>query len=291
MSLFTRTSSGVANYPKFFHSDLVAYVEGKNLDGTLDTRPDEVYYGAVISAFTGLNKIKIKVVGNRAEVLKYAADIHAGNIQNSIAFVDRDYDGILFSTFPRGGYCMTYGYSWENDFWNELLSVTTLESASINCNALVLQEIGKQIQTSKQSLFELFLLDCAYKLFDEALLKKNGGACGVNFSYKCEEVIGKGELERLFKKAENHPISECPMSKELIKDAKLKRADLLIQGHLWEHVILSLISTRYKMLEGTTIPHKAIRNIALNLFKVDPKKFLDVDCAAHYENELSRFLS
>jgi len=42
---FTRTSSGLGNYPAFFKSELVVYVEGKS-DGK-DTF-DEIYYENLI---------------------------------------------------------------------------------------------------------------------------------------------------------------------------------------------------------------------------------------------------
>ena len=91
---FTRTASGLKNYPKFFGCDLIVYVEGKrDCSKTLD----EKYYFSLVKSLTSIKTPKIKVVGNKNDAMNYFEQIARADIDSSIVIIDKDLVGLSSS--------------------------------------------------------------------------------------------------------------------------------------------------------------------------------------------------
>lgn len=120
---FTRTDSGLSNFSMFFDAELTIYTEGgdggdngnKNTQSSIDT----IFWKSVFAKYAPNKRIKLKPMGSKTCVLPYAQKIAKGEILNSIATLDRDYDHQKGIAFQHSRIIYSHGYSWENDAWRK----------------------------------------------------------------------------------------------------------------------------------------------------------------------------
>lgn len=285
---FTRSRSGLNNFGRFFGANITVYVEGRlECAGTVEdpSRADSKYYSALCKAFLPEKIAKIKLTGNKKNALDYHSKILKENIKNSIVIVDRDYDGLLFNRYQAPCLILTHGYSWENDFWTLRLTQETLciATASDSYNTL-----PGQIRRMTRRLAKLSAFNAAAHCNAQNFFDAKGNSKGINIDPASYYPVKKTEHKRLTRKL-RASTSMCSVMTNVYGAAKSLPPNNVIQGHLWEHGCLLLISHAYACITTTTLKNNRIlANIALSTFAADPKKYLTLETQAYYENEFAR---
>lgn len=286
---FSRTAGGINSQGKFYKSELVVYIEGKNQQ-SVGVVYDEHYYRTIFKYLMKGANIKIKVLGSCLDVLDVYYKVLDGGISNTLSIIDRDYDGILFSKIKDSKLMYTYGYSWENDFWTKDLCLKIISLLVPNPNEVFI-EFQKIISLAEKRLSAAHQANISFiynggNLF---LLGKKGGDDGISISNSGKTLITKKEMSKFIKLIKN-----SPYRKDIIRhmeDVKYLPCRL-IQGHYWEYVITNLISVLSKKhsISRTSAQHSTIKNIAFTQFSSDAEACLSKEAIAHYQNSLNDFL-
>jgi len=136
MSSFKRTLSGLKNQYLFYNVDLIVFLEGGKisynkeqvyLDKYTAETEDIIFWKNIFSKFQSNKKIKFKSVGSKTTIKEIAFDIINGNIKTIIVAMDNEFDEILNQRIKHPNVLYTYGYSWENDVWNEKVIKTVIQ--------------------------------------------------------------------------------------------------------------------------------------------------------------------
>lgn len=151
MSAFTRTISGLNNQHLFHNVDLIVFLEG----GSVSYNKQEVYAGKyssetediifwknIFSKFLNDKKIKFKSIGSKSTIKDIVVDIVNGQLKTIMVAMDNEFDEILKRRIQHPQVFYTYGYSWENDVWNnnvikgviQELSAVQIENNDIDLN-------------------------------------------------------------------------------------------------------------------------------------------------------------
>ncbi|MFZ2727118.1 MAG: DUF4435 domain-containing protein [Methylococcaceae bacterium] len=286
---FTRTTSGLRNSPEFFECDLIVYTEGKN---DCNNTFDEKYYSALIKEITGKKSIKIKPVGNNIAAMDYFEKIKMLDTNNSIVIIDKDLINISSPLIEHKNLFITYGYSWENDFWTLELCQSIISNLTIN--EADLDEVRHSWRVTFKSIAKICSLDAVFQKNGEALIPKRKDSCGLKLSLKKYNFIQPDEFKRHAKKYREKDFKNCPISNEILRIASHQLPCKIVQGHLWEHTAITIISTYYKKTykreskKNTTAPIDIIKNIAFSAFISNPLKYISIDCQNHFRTQFSR---
>lgn len=283
---FSRSLSGISNFGKFSGSDILVYTEGKQDSGVVGGMVfDEIYYGALISSIYPNKIVKIKCVGSKRDALDYAFKLEAGGSTDSIVIVDKDGDDLISTLIPKKILMYTDGYSWENDFWTQQIAEEVLEDLS--CSNLGNAKMRLQIRLMMKRLAFISSLDICSRLNDgSALLKKNGGGCGIGFKYSNRYVIPYKEVKRLIAKYKQFGAATCPVCNFVLTTSTRSKPECAIQGHLWEHAVLNLINHSLSGSRGGKVPHFVLKNLAMSKFKNNPVAYLTASTFNYYRQEL-----
>lgn len=288
---FTRTKSGLRNYSHFFGSEIIIYAEGRcGTDTPIEdeTRADTKFYLSIAKEFSGYKEIKVKLVGNKKNALDYHKKILDDSTPASLVFVDRDYQGLVF--FPQPEHqpklLTTYGYSWENDFWTtELCKRTVSLATALDKNAE--DSFERKHQRTINRLKKICALNAAAHTDGKSVFPCTGNSKGVNLDLTCEFPLRRSEFVRICKRI---PISSmCEVMKWTLLSALKMQYHAIIQGHLLEHICLTLISDQIRKSTGTTFKgNDILKNIALSSFMATPRQYLTAAAINHYTAEFSR---
>ncbi|MBA1427177.1 MULTISPECIES: DUF4435 domain-containing protein [Pseudomonas fluorescens group] len=284
---FTRTKSGLKNFGRFFGAEITLYVEGRLLTSTPiedPTRPDTKFYKALCSEYLSGRKVKIKLTGNRKSALGYHEKIIRSSIPNSLVIVDRDYDGLLLSPLVKPKLIMTYGYSWESDFWTEPLLLHTLNiSTASDVSAVDLASV--KLRRTLRRLSKLSALNAAAHIDGASIFTGKKNSKGLNIEASSIFPISLSEYRRLSK---NLP-DMCHVMMEVHRAALSSASENIIQGHLLEYVSLFLLSYAYTASTNSVLRNDAILvNIALSLFSDNPSAYISQAADDYYRREFAR---
>ncbi|ELQ8314487.1 TPA: DUF4435 domain-containing protein [Pseudomonas aeruginosa] len=284
---FTRTRSGLKNFRHFFGADLTLYVEGRlqtDLPIEDPTRPDAKFYNALCSEYLPGRRVKVKLTGNRRSALEYHKKIVGSSIPNSLVMVDRDYDGLLLTPLVKPKLILTYGYSWENDFWTESLFLNTL-SFSTASDANVVNLASMKLQRTMRRLAKLSALNAAAHINGESIFPSKKKSRGLNIDASLRYPISRLEYKRLSSGLKNM----CQVMKSVHRSALKAPQENIIQGHLLEYVSLFLLSYIYTMSTSTVLKNNSILvNIALSLFSENPGIYISTQADNYYRAEFAR---
>lgn len=283
---FTRTQSGLSNYGKFVGADILIYTEGKNVPSTLsdDHIYDELFYEALVKSVFPQKTVKIKCLGNRTTALEYAEKLNAAGTTNSLVIVDRDGEDFICTLIPTRNIIYTDGYSWENDFWSQKIIVDVLEDLA--CSKKYSESLCIQLKNATKRLALLSGLDICAHSNKECLFPKTGTSCGIGFDFKRTHVIPTREIGRLISEFRKLGASLSPICRQILPTILNERSDRRIQGHLWEHVVISLINYGISGGQKSQIPKKNIKNLAMSKFRKSPSTYLAEARANYYKAEL-----
>ena len=267
---FTRTNSGLANYPVFFNADLLVYIEGKTNAQPGELIPDMVFYESLLSLILKNKKIKIKCVGSKKSVFAYLNKLKNAGINNSFVIVDRDYDGALCSIIKDPMVVYTYGYSWENDFWSIQLITKLITTITVGNLEAVSKIINLHKKLNKRLKF-LSLLDGSSQINGENVLKKSIPSCGIGFSMNKNSPIPRSEMRRVLVEFKSSKSFTDSCVREYLRELSRLEPMKVIQGHFWENTMLTALSSVYKEIySGAALPSKALKLLALSAFKANP---------------------
>ncbi len=296
---FTRTSSGLRNYNSFYGSDIIVYIEGRmeNKEGveiiSNNTISDVVFYNSLFKTLSPYDKIKIKIVGCKRNVLDYHDKIVNEDIDGSYAVIDRDYDGILFSRIASDKLIITHGYSWENDFWSSKLCSEIIKEISLD------EEKANEIMERKynRSIRRLCVINRAniisqYFLSSIFPISKKGGSNGFKYDVSSKFPLSVQEVRRLLEKLPAE-IKYDVNIKKLIDATKVSFTNL-IQGHFYEFMTIQILLYAYKTSSGidnNIADYSIIKSMALNKFKLKPDYFLENATLEYYERVFNRLFN
>jgi hypothetical protein len=282
---FTRSKSGLANYPSFVDSELIIYIEGSIEEGETF---DEIYYRALISKITNIKAIKVKPIGNKHDAIEYFNKIADLETNNSIVIIDKDLIGISSSILEHKKLFLTHGYSWENDFWSEKLCLEIINNITLG-NSHAHNGSKKSYTLTLKRASKICALDSACQINGLSLIHKNNKSCGINLDAKGLSFISANEFKRHITNFRSKKISSCPITGQILAIAINKKPNEVVQGHLWEHIVTTIISRYYKeATKSKSAPLDMIKNIAFSRFKEDPLTYISTDCLTHYKDQFSR---
>lgn len=285
---FSRTAGGINSQGKFYRSELVVYIEGKNKIST-GVIYDEHYYKSIFNCFLKGSNIKIKVLGSCLDVLDMYYKVLDGGIKNTLSIIDRDYDGIVFSKVKDNKLMYTYGYSWENDFWTKELCSKIISLLVPNSDDVFLEFVRKiSLAEKRLSAAHRANISFIYNGGNLFLLGKKGGDNGISINDSGNVLITRKEMSKFIAL-----IKDSPEREDIIKYMRCVNSVpcRLIQGHYWEHVITNLISSLSKKysISRTSTHYSTIKNIAFTQFSLDAAACLSKEAIDHYQKSLNEF--
>lgn len=284
---FTRSRSGLKNFGRFFGADLTLYVEGRLLTQLPiedPTRADTKFFSALCSHYLSGRKVKVKLTGNRKSALGYHEKIIASSIPDSLVIVDRDYDGLLFTSLEKPKLILTYGYSWENDFWTEPLVLNTLNISTAS-DVNVIDLASTKLRRALRRLAKLSALNAAAHTDGQSIFSGKKNSRGLNIDASSMFPISKSEYRRVA----GNVTHMCELMKDVQRVALGTCQERVIQGHLLEYVSLFLLSYIYTMSTSTILKnHTILVNIALSLFSENPIAYLSTEADEYYTREFAR---
>lgn len=290
---FMRTRSGMANLNAFHRKDLILYVEGREEGARAAERPDVKFYIGLFAALRPNLRVKVKCVGNKAAVQDYLRRIEGGAIVGSRVAVDRDTSGIDFTGLDSKFQIVTFGYSWESDFWSSrlVLAVGRMISGG-GLNAEWESWILKVLSNGQKRLKVLCALDVAGRPSGcQALLPKKKVGFSVSLSRKKIYPITRVEVSRICSKFKKSVAYNCPVCREVFWLAMKCKSGSVIQGHLWEHFVFRVIGSYAKLhLRLSSIENDLLRLVGFSIFEQRAGELLVDGGLKHYESELKRCL-
>lgn len=287
---FNRTPAGIANYPTFFGVDVTVFVEGQDVSGLMQSA-DSYFYTKLFSTILTGKRVKIKCVGDRKTVLSYVSALDTNAQTNSLAIVDRDYEGVRCSLLRHPSLIYTYGYSWENDFWTIHIASAVVNDICLG-NTVADAAIRKRYRSAKRRLGYIAKLDASLQLFGDALLVKNGNSCGIAIAQKGNIPIQASEIKRLVIRYRNNVNAMSEIAASFRQMLRTVPPDAIIQGHLWANVVYRLIAGTCKSVTREPAPAKVVVcNLALSKYSQSIRGFMDSAVFEYYENEITSRLA
>ena len=128
MSGFLRSSSGLNNIHLFHNVDFVVYLEGGKFSFTKEEAlsgrhsaetEDVIFWKHLFNKFTVGASFKFKSIGSKKTIKEISDDILAGILNTVYVAMDNEFDELLNNRIIHQNIFYTYGYSWENDVWND----------------------------------------------------------------------------------------------------------------------------------------------------------------------------
>jgi hypothetical protein len=291
MSTFMRSAGGMKNYALFFGADFTLYIEGRCLvdEPIEDLRAfDHKYYDAIAKTFLPEKSVKIKLVGGKNNALNYHEQIIKNNTTGSFVLIDKDLDGVIFNRFKSKYLLSTNGYSWENDFWTNAICSKTLNTLTLNEPGAI-KTFNSKLNTTIPRLKKIASLGACAQANGVSLFPIDARSKGINIQAQSKYPIKKEEFSRIFRAQYQKDKAYCSCTLGIYNAAMKMPTTSIIQGHLYEHVVLTLMSHEYKQAtRETTCSHAILKRVAFSNFTDSPLKYLTEGSIAHYRREFSK---
>lgn len=288
-----RSSGGMKNYSFFFGADYTLYVEGRCLvdEPIEDLRAyDHKYYDAIAKIFLPGKAVKIKLVGGKNNALDYHEKIVRDNTERSYVLIDKDLDGLIFSRFESKFLLSTNGYSWENDFWTDALCSKTLNTLTLN-EAQALANFKSKLKCTLPRLQKIASLGASSQTNGLSMFPSDAKSKGINISPQSRFPIRRQEFSRIFRGKYKKDSDYCSCTIGVFNAAINLPINTVVQGHLYEYVILSLLSHEYKQAtRETTCSPSIVKRVAFSSFIDSPSSYLSPESIAHYRKEFAKIL-
>lgn len=280
---FVRTSTGLNNQYLFHNVDYVVFVEGgisfnkvQIDEGKFNEQSiDTIFWSKIFSNYKPQSKYKFKAVGSKSTVLKVAEDIINNSLTTVYAAMDQEFDHVLGKAYEHDNILYTFGYSWENDVWNEqVIHDIVTSSSAINL------DIKEVIEP-----FEKFIKDIKFSVYSDGYqFTKSSGFfprpsnhlklidCDIN----TPPFLKKNEVEilRASKGIRKSNVYSFGSRKKIC-------CKTYVYGHLFGDVCKLLIKHLIKIKQDLTgLGDEIIRRMAINCFV----KFIPVEVDNHYKS-------
>jgi hypothetical protein len=156
---FTRTDSGLSNMALFNGADAIVFLEGgpsisseELANGKYNAHTCDIrFWQALFSSYRPGRVYAFKSIGSKTAVRAIAEKIVSGNVSNTVAVMDRDFEVVIGTALNHPNVLYTYGYSWENDCWSSNSAYEAFVSISGACRVA-----SQPIKAEMESLFQQF---------------------------------------------------------------------------------------------------------------------------------------
>lgn len=280
--MFTRTIPGLNNQHIFHNVDYIVFVEGgvsftkKQIDqGCFNEESiDILFWSKILSKFKADSKFKFKAVGSKTAVRQVAEDIVNNNLTTVFAAMDQEFDRILGRTYNHSNVLYTFGYSWENDVWNEKVIHKIVTSSS--AKDLDIFEVIKP--------FSSFIKDMKFSVYaDGYMFSKNLSFFPrpsnhlklIDCTLSTPPRVKKEELSKLF-------VSSGLRKNNIYAFGSRKKicSKSYIYGHLLGDTCKLLVQHLLKVkLEVTGLGDEIIRRLAISNFM----QFVPAEVESYYQ--------
>lgn len=294
---FTRTTSGLRNYAAFFQSDITIFVEGKQVHGSSasNTVPqtvktsDELFHQSILNLFCPNKRFKIKSVGCKNDLSKYAEKILVGSVRNCAVVFDSDYETVLGSWAQWPRIMRTSGYSWENDMWTPEVCERVI-SLFAGGREWDREKFHVKFRRMSSRLERLSRIEVCCRAHGINLIVPNGKSVGIALNGKEKFGVSLTEIKRLIRRLRSciKDAWEEDIIRLLLSQMRSLSASALVRGHLWEAVCVTLISNMLKDIGiAGALANDNVKNVALGVFTQSPDDYLDPHTKMHYRNQLT----
>lgn len=289
---FKRTNKGISNYSFFHNVDLSIFTEGGDgitysksdiyLGKGSDKSFDILFWKKLFSLFRPNIKIYFKSVGSCETLKEIAKDIISEKITGACVVLDKDISDLFKSKLQHPNVIYTKNYSWESDFFNEIIIQKTLFSINpfLNQNKDIIFHIKDQLVKFEKKLkyptiADVLLLFAKKRLFErninsgDIIFESNHLAPVINSKFikgkirNSRREIGKFSL---IKKIKIETLKHC-CGKTLMAVA-IKIVQSILKNYqkntLPNEYCLGIMITCFENLEKYKIPH---RNYYENVIK------------------------
>lgn len=279
---FVRTTSGLNNQHLFHDVDFIVFVEGgesytkTQIDQGLfnEESIDVLFWSRILSTYKADSKFKFKAVGSKTAVLKVAEDIVDSNLTTVYAAMDQEFDRILGKAYKHDNILYTFGYSWENDVWNENVIrkiVTSTTAKELELNEVIVP-------------FSKFIKDMKFSVYaDGYMFSKNSGFFPrpsnhlkiIDCALTTPPSLKKTEIESL--------IAETGVKKPNVYSFG-SRKNICCKSYMYGHLLSDFCKLLVKHLlkvkqEVTGLGDEIIRRLAISHFI----EFIPEEVDTHYK--------
>lgn len=292
---FTRTPRGLSNQHLFWGVDAIVYIEGGEdslsfnevISGSSGSQSiDVLFWQGVFAKFITGRNYKFLPIGSKGTIKCIAEEIKKGNITHVYVAMDRDHDCCIGSLIEAPGVLYTYGYSWENDVYNQ----TVIED--LFCTMCPLSLSGIDYKNEIESIIADFSRDIRWAVYADMLLAYHGSS--LFHRRERPQSIVKSDVN-------GKPIINRQKILSLVKEEKLKRTSRIVFGEkvkfspcvdcyghlmaLYFYRALKYLLKKYSNIPE--LPRYYADTSAINLFCTGlPKPSLAV-YKKHYENQFA----
>jgi len=165
---FHRTPQGLSNQAAFIKVDAVVFAEGGSGGLTIEaieqgggdtSTLDCAFWSTVLRHASG-RTIEVRSVGNKPTLAAIAELVAAGKARKTVVAMDRDFDQQRGADIQHPNVLYTFGYSWENDVFQEPVLLDVVSDLAPNRPALekaqaLLRTAAKEIDRSFTGIVRL----------------------------------------------------------------------------------------------------------------------------------------
>lgn len=289
-TVFRRTTSGLNNQHIFHKVDLVVFVEGGKVQfnktqvysGNYNHETEDIiFWSRVFDNFVSGKKLKFKSIGSKSTIKEIALDIIDGKISTVLVAMDNEFDEILKKQMSHPNIYYTYGYSWENDIWSDLVVKSVIEElTAIKINHL---DIEQNFQSFIKDLKIAVLADgYMFKKHSSFFPRQKSPLFCVDFNPRDLPSIKKDEIE---KRLEEKNLKKSTLysfgRKHLVETKKLCYGHLLADYCV--QLILHYLKNRHSL---KNISKDIIYRIGINKFFNE--QFKSGEIHSYYEQQFKK---
>lgn len=286
---FTRTTSGLQNYAKFFSADVTVYIEGRSQNNGKGLSKgktfDEIFYTSLLKVVNTEKRFIIKPVGSKQDVISYANKISTEDVRNCLAIIDRDYENFLSCWTGDPRLIRTKGYSWESDFWNSAIVASTVHQLAVTHEPLSIDMVRESMKRCAHRLGRVSKIDFIYKILDQKFIPSSKKSVGMEIKPKCRFFSSIKDIRKYKEKLgdSRFRLKQCSTARYFYEKIKTVAGQEFIRGHLWEYACLCIIANFYMQITGErSLPSVVGKNTAFSLFVDKGAKMLEDNVLAHY---------
>ncbi len=292
---FTRTKSGIPNYPSFHRVDLVVFTEGGKKSHTFEevqagkyneSSIDTLFWKNIFEKHNLNKSIKYKPLGSKTSTKKICELIKLKGGSRTVVAIDLDLNDFTGKKFNSPFILYTQGYSWENDVYHPDLI------KNFTSKLLLYHSIPKKINDEVDSLYEAFnkkiikllKLELFFRNQDISFIKR----CACKRYFEAQKpYFNQTEIKKLIRESRINLRNNFKIN----LFSPIVREALLIYGKLVEFFSIKVITYICKTLgnKKLKIDPKMVRIHLLELY-LNRKKHIEDKFYANQINRLSAAL-
>jgi hypothetical protein len=202
---FRRTSQGMNNQHLFHNVDIIVFLEGgpktfskeEIEDGQFHEQTvDILFWSNVFKKFKDGTKFKFKSVGSKTALREIARQVADGILTTVFVAMDREFDHLQNCLIQHASIFYTYGYSWENDVWNDVMIFEIIRE--VTAEEIDQVEITTEIERFLREIKIGVYADAYLFLKNSSFFKRPRGHLGcINCSPMDLPDVRRAELEAM----------------------------------------------------------------------------------------------